>query len=53
MTSINLLLDTIATVLLDELLAGRDAMTKFLEEDASAKARRFGVRVERVGVKDV
>ena len=42
-----------AGVTLDELLAGRDAMTRFLEEDAAAKARRLGVRVERVGVKDV
>jgi regulator of protease activity HflC (stomatin/prohibitin superfamily) len=38
---------------LDELLEGRDAMTRFLEEDAVPKALRFGVRVERVGVKDV
>jgi regulator of protease activity HflC (stomatin/prohibitin superfamily) len=45
--------DYLAGVTLDELLAGRDSMTRFLEEDASAKARRFGVRVERVGVKDV
>ena len=43
----------IASVSLDELLAGRDAMTRYLEEDAAVKARRFGVRVERVGVKDV
>jgi regulator of protease activity HflC (stomatin/prohibitin superfamily) len=45
--------DYLAGVTLDELLAGRDAMTRFLEEDAAVKARRFGVRVERVGVKDV
>ena len=38
---------------LDELLEGRDAMTRFLEEDAVPKALRFGVRIERVGVKDV
>jgi hypothetical protein len=38
---------------LDELLEGRDAMTRFLEEDTGPKALRFGVRVERVGVKDV
>ena len=43
----------IAGVTLDELLAGRDAMTRFLEEDSAEKARRFGVRIERVGVKDV
>jgi hypothetical protein len=40
-------------VTLDELLEGRDAMTRFLEEDAVPKASRFGVRVERVGLKDV
>ena len=38
---------------LDELLEGREAMTRFLEEDAMPKALRFGVRIERVGVKDV
>jgi len=43
----------IASVSLDELLAGRDTMTRFLEEDTAQKARRFGVRIERVGVKDV
>src|SRR6185503_15640693 len=40
-------------VTLDALLEGRDAMTRFLEEDAMPKALRFGVRIERVGVKDV
>jgi regulator of protease activity HflC (stomatin/prohibitin superfamily) len=35
------------------LLSGRDAMTRFLEEDASENARRFGVRIDRVGVKDI
>lgn len=45
--------DYLAGVTLDELLAGRDSMTRFLEEDVAVKARRFGVRVERVGVKDV
>ena len=43
----------VSGVTLDELLEGRDAMTRFLEEDAVPKALRFGVRVERVGVKDV
>jgi regulator of protease activity HflC (stomatin/prohibitin superfamily) len=43
----------VASVTLDDLLAGRDSMTKYLEEDTTAKARRLGVRVERVGVKDV
>lgn len=40
-------------VSLDELLSGRDAMTRWLEADATEKARRFGVRIDRVGVKDV
>jgi regulator of protease activity HflC (stomatin/prohibitin superfamily) len=40
-------------VSLDELLEGRDAMTRFLEGEAVPKAGRFGVRVDRVGVKDV
>jgi len=43
----------VAGVTLDELLEGRDAMTRFLEADAAEKVARFGVRVERVGVKDV
>ncbi len=43
----------VSGVTLDELLEGRDAMTRFLEEDAIPKALRFGVRIERVGVKDV
>ena len=43
----------VAGVTLDELLEGRDAMTRFLEEQTRAKAARFGVRIERVGVKDV
>jgi regulator of protease activity HflC (stomatin/prohibitin superfamily) len=40
-------------VTLDELLEGRDALTRFLEADVVPKAARFGVRVDRVGVKDV
>jgi regulator of protease activity HflC (stomatin/prohibitin superfamily) len=40
-------------VTLDELLEGRDALTRFLEADVVPKATRFGVRVDRVGVKDV
>jgi regulator of protease activity HflC (stomatin/prohibitin superfamily) len=40
-------------VTLDELLEGRDALTRFLEADVLPKAARFGVRVDRVGVKDV
>ncbi len=42
-----------AGVTLDELLEGRDALTRFLETDVVPKAAHFGVRVERVGVKDV
>jgi regulator of protease activity HflC (stomatin/prohibitin superfamily) len=40
-------------VTLDELLEGRDALTRFLEADVTPKAARFGARVDRVGVKDV
>ena len=40
-------------VTLDELLEGRDALTRFLEAEVVPKAARFGVRVDRVGVKDV
>ena len=40
-------------VTLDQLLEGRDAMTRFLEEHGVPEARKFGVRLERVGVKDV
>lgn len=43
----------VAGVTLDDLLSGRDAMTRHLEADAADKARSFGVRVARVGVKDV
>jgi regulator of protease activity HflC (stomatin/prohibitin superfamily) len=45
--------DYVASVRLDELLEGRDQMTRFLEEQAVPKARALGVRVDRVGVKDV
>jgi regulator of protease activity HflC (stomatin/prohibitin superfamily) len=43
----------VAGVTLDELLEGRDAMTRFLEQDAAPKVARFGVELARVGVKDV
>ncbi len=43
----------VAGVTLDELLEGRDTLTRFLESDVVPKAAVFGVRVERVGVKDV
>lgn len=45
--------DFVARVTLDELLGGREAMTEFLLADVTPKALAFGVRVERVGVKDV
>jgi regulator of protease activity HflC (stomatin/prohibitin superfamily) len=45
--------DYVAGVSLDELLEGRDAMTRFLEDHAVPKATRFGVRIDRAGVKDV
>jgi regulator of protease activity HflC (stomatin/prohibitin superfamily) len=43
----------VAGVTLDELLEGRDAFTRFLEQNVTPKAQAWGVRVERVGVKDV
>ena len=43
----------VSGVTLDELLGGRDAMTRFLETDVTEKARRLGVRVERVGLRDI
>jgi regulator of protease activity HflC (stomatin/prohibitin superfamily) len=43
----------VAGVTLDELLEGRDAMTRWLEEESAPKARAIGARLERVGVKDV
>jgi SPFH domain / Band 7 family len=45
--------DYVAGVTLDELLEGRDAMTRAIESEVQPKARDFGVRVTRVGVKDV
>jgi regulator of protease activity HflC (stomatin/prohibitin superfamily) len=43
----------VASVTLDQLLEGREAMTRFLEEQTVAKAARFGVHIERLGIKDV
>ena len=43
----------IAGVTLDELLEGRDALTRYLETQVAPRAETFGVRVHRVGVKDV
>jgi regulator of protease activity HflC (stomatin/prohibitin superfamily) len=45
--------DYVAGVRLDELLEGRDQMSQFLLEQASRGAAPLGVRVERVGVKDI
>jgi regulator of protease activity HflC (stomatin/prohibitin superfamily) len=45
--------DYVAGVTLDELLEGRDAMTRFLEGQVVPRARELGVAVAHVGVKDV
>jgi regulator of protease activity HflC (stomatin/prohibitin superfamily) len=45
--------DYVASVTLDQLLEGRDAMTRALEAVVVPAAARLGVRVELVGVKDV
>jgi SPFH domain / Band 7 family len=43
----------VAGVTLDELLEGRHALTQYLEAQVVPRAEQFGVRVQRVGVKDV
>ena len=43
----------VAGVTLDELLEGRDALTRYLETQVQPRAETFGVRLHRVGVKDV
>lgn len=43
----------VGSVSLDELLEGRDAMARHLEETVVPKAKRFGVVVSEVGVKDI
>jgi regulator of protease activity HflC (stomatin/prohibitin superfamily) len=43
----------VAGVTLDELLEGRDTFTRFLEAQVLPRAETFGVRLHRVGVKDV
>ncbi|MEZ4475455.1 MAG: slipin family protein [bacterium] len=43
----------VAGVTLDELLEGRDALTRFLEGRVGPDAEQIGIRVHRVGVKDV
>lgn len=45
--------DYLAGVTLDELLEGRDALTRFLEHAVVPKAAEFGLRIEGIGVKDV
>lgn len=45
--------DYVAGVTLDEMLERREALTHYLEQDVAPKVQRFGVRLERVGVKDV
>ena len=45
--------DYVAAVTLDELLEGRDAMTRALEAQVVPRGRELGVTVARVGVKDV
>jgi regulator of protease activity HflC (stomatin/prohibitin superfamily) len=43
----------VGTVTLDQLLEGREALTRYLDGEVRPEAARFGVRVERIGVKDV
>jgi hypothetical protein len=45
--------DYVGSVTLDQLLEGRESMTEYLEAQVLTKAARFGVRVERLGVKDI
>jgi len=43
----------VAGVTLDELLEGRDTLTRYLEAQVQPRAEMFGLRLHRVGVKDV
>lgn len=43
----------VSGVTLDELLEGRDALTRYLETQVVPRAETFGLRVHRVGVKDI
>lgn len=43
----------VAGVTLDDLLEGRDTLTRYLEAQVMPRAEAFGVRLHRVGVKDV
>lgn len=45
--------DYVAGVTLDALLEGRDALTRYLEDETAERARALGVRLEALGVKDV
>lgn len=43
----------VGSVTLDELLEGRDRLTQYLESEVTPRAKAIGVRIERLGVKDV
>jgi hypothetical protein len=43
----------VAGVTLDELLEGRDALTRYIEAQVQPRAETFGLRLHRAGVKDV
>jgi hypothetical protein len=45
--------DYVASVMLDQLLEGRDEMTRYLEAQVAPRALNIGVRIDRIGVKDV
>ncbi|MFT3925383.1 MAG: slipin family protein [Myxococcales bacterium] len=45
--------DYVASVTLDELLEGREEMTRYLESEVVPRAAKAGARVRRIGVKDV
>lgn len=45
--------DYVAGVTLDQLLEGRDGMTRFLLDRVKPEAEQIGVGVERIGVKDI
>ncbi len=45
--------EKIATMTLDELLEGRDTVTGYVEAQVVPRAAMFGVRVQRIGIKDV
>lgn len=45
--------DFVGSVTLDQLLEGRQGMTEYLHAEVAPRALAFGVRVARVGVKDI